>query len=234
MEYTLAAAAEVSGVAKTTLFRAIKSGRLSAKRLDDKTYRIDASELTRVYPPVPTQHLDATTGNVPQREKRARNAGTLQASEVELAVLRTKLEAAEAQLGRERETVDDLRNRLDQEQEERRNLQRQLAAPTQPMPQPAQESPAVVEEMRRRLEEAEAHIQTLVMAATPAPSPASAEETSAMVEEQRRRLEELEARNQALMALVVPQAAKEQPSELPAGITSPGPLQRILGRLLGR
>ncbi len=167
MEYTLAAAAEVSGVAKTTLFRAIKSGRLSARRLDDKTYRIDASELARVYPPVPTQRPDATLGNVPQREKRPKNAGTAQASEVELAVLRTKLEAAEDQLGRERETVDDLRRRLDQEQEERRSLQRQLAPPIQPAPQPAPESSAMVEELRRRHQEAEARNQVLSAVVAP-------------------------------------------------------------------
>lgn len=163
MEYTLAAAAEVSGVAKTTLFRAIRSGRLSARRLDNKTYRIDASELARVYPPVPTQHSDTTLGNVPQREKRPKNTGTAQASEVELAVLRAKLEAAEDQLGRERETVDDLRRRLDQEQEERRNLQRQLAPPVQPAPEPS----AVVEELRRRLQESEVRSQVLSAAVAP-------------------------------------------------------------------
>ncbi len=45
-------------------------------------------------------------------------------------------------LGAHRETVDDLRRRLDQEQEERRNLHRLLAPPPQSTP------PAVQEELR--------------------------------------------------------------------------------------
>jgi hypothetical protein len=71
-------------------------------------------------------------------------------------------------LGWEREAVADLRRRLDQEQEERRTLQRQLAPPTQLAPQPAQEALLMVEELRRRLEASEAHIRTLVTAAPPA------------------------------------------------------------------
>ncbi len=78
-------------------------------------------------------------------------------------MLRAKLEAAEDQLGRERETVDDLRRRLDQEQEERRNLQRQLAPPVQPAPEPS----AVVEELRRRLQESEARNQMLSAVVAP-------------------------------------------------------------------
>lgn len=43
------AAAEV-GVAKSTIFRAIKVGRLSASRREDGSYEIDPAELFRVYP----------------------------------------------------------------------------------------------------------------------------------------------------------------------------------------
>lgn len=144
MEYTLAGAAEATGVAKTTIFRAIKSGKLSARRLDDKTFRIDASELARVYPPKPPQQAERTTRNDPQHSAMVQDEpatpGTVQDSGGEAALLRLELRLVREQLEREREdrererettreTVEDLRRRLDGEQEERRNLQRLLAAP---------------------------------------------------------------------------------------------------------
>ena len=153
MEYTLAGAAQATGIAKTTIFRAIKSGKISAKRLDDKTYRIDASELARVYPIVPDQRSEGTEKNVPQQDKKP---GTPRVSEVEVAVLRTKLEMVEAQLTRERElreqeresaererdatreTVADLRKRLDRAEE-------RVLALSAPPSQPPVLATAVVE-----------------------------------------------------------------------------------------
>lgn len=114
MEYTLAGAAQATGIAKTTIFRAIKSGKVSAKRLDDKTYRIDASELARVYPVVAADHSEGTQRNVPQQDKKP---GTLRVSEVEVAVLRTRLEMVEAQLAREREVRDQERESVGRERE---------------------------------------------------------------------------------------------------------------------
>lgn len=52
MGYGLAEAAKAVGVNKSTLFRAIKSGRLSATRRDDGAYDIDPAELHRAFPPV--------------------------------------------------------------------------------------------------------------------------------------------------------------------------------------
>lgn len=50
--YTLGQAAKAVGKSKTTLHRAIKSGKISAARLEDGSYSIDPSELHRVFPPV--------------------------------------------------------------------------------------------------------------------------------------------------------------------------------------
>lgn len=47
MSYTLGEAAKVVGFSKPTLSRAIKNGKLSARRLDDGSYSIDAAELER-------------------------------------------------------------------------------------------------------------------------------------------------------------------------------------------
>lgn len=158
MEYTLASAAQATGIAKTTIFRAIKSGKLSARRLDDRTFRIDASELMRVYPIVAAQRSEETSRNVPQQEK---NPATPCTSETEVAVLKAKLEMTEAQLVRERDTVEDLRRRLDDEQAERRSLQRQLTPPASGKPQDTPLATPGVEDLRKRLEQAEEHILAL-------------------------------------------------------------------------
>lgn len=47
---SLGEAARYAGVSKTTIHRAIKSGRLSAQRNDDGTYSIDPAEVFRVFP----------------------------------------------------------------------------------------------------------------------------------------------------------------------------------------
>src|SRR4051794_7228828 len=50
MYLSLRDAAREAGVSKTTIIRAIRSGRLSAPRNDDGGYAIDPAELFRVYP----------------------------------------------------------------------------------------------------------------------------------------------------------------------------------------
>jgi hypothetical protein len=55
---TLADAANAAGVAKSTIWRAIKSGRISASRNVMGSYQVDAAELFRVFPPL--QKNDAT------------------------------------------------------------------------------------------------------------------------------------------------------------------------------
>lgn len=150
MEYTLAGAALAVGVGKTTVFRSIKSGRLSARRLEDGSYRIDASELARAFPPVPQQQREAS----PWKDKE--QLGTaLEGGGTELAVLRVRLEMAEMrskmledQLAREqeladrvRETVGDLRARLDRAEE-------RVLALSAPTIQPPLSTPEVAQEKR--------------------------------------------------------------------------------------
>jgi hypothetical protein len=50
--YTLGQAARAAEVSKTTIQRAIKSGRLSASRQEDGSYVIDPAELHRAFPGV--------------------------------------------------------------------------------------------------------------------------------------------------------------------------------------
>ena len=106
MEYTLTKAAEATGKGKSTIHRAIKSGKLSATRHDDGSYSIDASELHRAFPRN-TQEPSPWDSKEPLGEPAT----------VELEVLRMKAAMLEEQLGRERDSVEDLRRRLDRAEE---------------------------------------------------------------------------------------------------------------------
>ena len=54
--FSLREAAQQAGVSKSTIWRSVKSGRLSAARDDDGDFAIDPAELFRVFPPKPADH----------------------------------------------------------------------------------------------------------------------------------------------------------------------------------
>ena len=58
MAYNLVTAAVACGINKSTVLRAIKAGRLSATRSEDGSWSIEAAELHRVFPPLPTIATD--------------------------------------------------------------------------------------------------------------------------------------------------------------------------------
>ena len=103
---SLGQAARLTGKSKSTITRAIHSGRLSARRGEDGAYGIDPAELHRVYP-VTVAPPVAETG---ETEPHA-------TPEEPLAVLRVRLEAAQAALDREKELNSDLTRRLDRAEE---------------------------------------------------------------------------------------------------------------------
>jgi len=103
---TLGQAAKAAGKSKSTLTRAIQSGRLSAQRLEDKSYQIDPAELSRVF------HI-----KTPETVPVTRHTTLEDNPEEHPAVLRVKLEAVEAALDRERELNEDLTRRLDRAEE---------------------------------------------------------------------------------------------------------------------
>ena len=55
MKHTAGTAAKVVGKTKSTITKAIASGKLSAIKNDKGAWEIDASELYRVYPPTPLE-----------------------------------------------------------------------------------------------------------------------------------------------------------------------------------
>jgi hypothetical protein len=50
LSYTLGQAAKATGKSKTTISKAIHSGKISAEKQENGSYQIDPSELHRVYP----------------------------------------------------------------------------------------------------------------------------------------------------------------------------------------
>jgi hypothetical protein len=94
-ELSLTQAAKATGKSKSTINRAIKSGKLSATRHDDGSYSINGAELSRVFhigTPLGSEWVDAEPAAEPVR------TATLEA---ENAALR-------AALDREREITTDL------------------------------------------------------------------------------------------------------------------------------
>ena len=131
---SLSQAAKATGRSKSTIGRAIQSGRLSASRNDDDTFSIEPSELFRAFPKGgPGMNRDVTNETIrtPQNGTGVRGAeeGEIKALRDELAKAQQRAAAAEAKaeeraaVAEDRaETIADLRARLDREGEERRRL----------------------------------------------------------------------------------------------------------------
>lgn len=103
MPLSLSAAARQVGKSKTTLTRAIKSGRVSAERHEDGTYTIDPAELARVYGLRPDT----------RPEHGALRAPPETPLRVERDALAVRVEMLEAMLRREQEAVADLKEDRD-------------------------------------------------------------------------------------------------------------------------
>lgn len=95
MALSLSQAAKVAGKSKSTINRAIKSGKLSATRHEDGSYSIDASELSRAFQfgtPTGSEWISAAPPMEPART----------------AALEAENKALRAALDREREIANDL------------------------------------------------------------------------------------------------------------------------------
>jgi len=113
------AGGRAAGRTKSTIHRAIKTGRLSASRTQDGGYSIDPAELARVYP-----SLRSNGQSNGQRDdtQRLGDRGATGVERREIALLREQLADRD-------ETIRDLRARLDSEVDERRRLLSLLTAP---------------------------------------------------------------------------------------------------------
>lgn len=109
MKLSATQAAERVGKSVPTITRAIKSGKLSAKKRPDKGYDIDPAELFRVWPAVMNE------SDVTSQMSQGVSDNSNSVLEAEIAGLRERLADKDS-------TIEDLRKRLDREGEERRQL----------------------------------------------------------------------------------------------------------------
>ena len=122
----LTEAAKLTGKNKATIHRAMKDNRLSFKISDTGERQIDPAELERVFP-IKSQK-DGDEVAVSNRPKVASNYMQLSQLSAQLESERSKTVGLEARLADKDAVIDDLRQRLDREGEERRQAQAQLTA----------------------------------------------------------------------------------------------------------
>ena len=103
MVYTLGEAAKATGKSKATISKAIKSGRISAYKDDTGTFRIDPSELHRVYPPTPKGEHEETPKEAPVNTMETGDFKALQA----------RFEAVQERLADKEAVIADLREDRD-------------------------------------------------------------------------------------------------------------------------
>lgn len=103
MVYTLGQAAKATGKSKATISKAIKSGRISAKKEETGRFRIEPSELHRVYPATAQIEQDQTPGHPPVNPEVSGEFKALQA----------RLEAAHDRLADKDAMIADLREDRD-------------------------------------------------------------------------------------------------------------------------
>ena len=128
--YTLAAAAKHAGTSKTSIFRWIKAGRISATKADDGTYRIDPAELQRYLDSVTVSPLTVPLPEQPEEQSvappktsdetllRERNASL----EAEIAGLKALLEAERRRFDDERRRSEEIKIERDRWHEQAQRL----------------------------------------------------------------------------------------------------------------
>ena len=155
MEYALVDAAKLARVNRSTLFRAIKSGRLSARRDEDGTYKVDASELARAYDLQHVSHKsDDALHSAAQGEVAPATSTQSSVAGAELALFRAQV--LEEQLAREREERARERSRWDQERDTILERERDTVA-----------------DLRKRLDRAEERVLALSAPPSQPPVPAA-------------------------------------------------------------
>lgn len=109
--FSLREAAEQVGTSKSTIFRAIKAGRLSAARTDDGGFAIDPSELFRVYKPkAPAVAAERVVDqNVGQDATHSDEHSVAPDVAVKLAALDAEVKGLRDMLAEVRANRDDLR-----------------------------------------------------------------------------------------------------------------------------
>ena len=121
MPYTLAEAAQATGLNRSTILRAIKNGRISGVRDELGAWSVEPAELHRVFPPA-------------QAEPKAVPKAVPEHAQLDLE-LRIRAELAEARLGDLRHALEDMRQARDDALEERNRWRGQAERLALPAPE---------------------------------------------------------------------------------------------------
>ena len=105
MKHTAGTAAKAVGKTKSTITKAIASGKLSAIKNDNGAWEIDASELYRVYPPTPLE-----TVKIEQNDTLKETDGNSK----EIEILERLLKVAEEQIDDLKADRDEWRKQANQ------------------------------------------------------------------------------------------------------------------------
>ena len=101
--YTLGSAAKATGKSKSTISKALKSGKISGFKGDDGAFHIDPAELHRVYPPVSQGEHEETPKGLPEDTH----------TNIVVRELEMRLEAAQQRLTDKDGVIADLREDRD-------------------------------------------------------------------------------------------------------------------------
>ena len=111
MSYTLGEAAKAVGFSKPTLSRAIKNGKLSAIRLDDGSYSIDAAELERWKDA--NGHRNGAVKRIATPSKTPETPSETSALQAEVEKLRAQVQSDQRERGFLEQRIEDLKERAD-------------------------------------------------------------------------------------------------------------------------
>jgi hypothetical protein len=119
MSYTLGQAAKACGMSKTSIFRSIKAGRISAARDELGQWAIEPCELHRVYPPLTDEN---DTGNgTGERAVTGRDTALVEAN-ARASLLEQRINDLRAMLDDMRGQRDDIRGERDHWREQAQRL----------------------------------------------------------------------------------------------------------------
>ena len=111
MSYTLGEAAKAVGFSKPTLSRAIKNGKLSAKRLDDGSYSIDAAELERWKDA--NGHRNGAVRRIATPPETSETPSGTSALQAEVEKLRAQVQSDQRERGFLEQRIEDLKERAE-------------------------------------------------------------------------------------------------------------------------
>jgi len=117
--FTMGQAAIEAGVSKATLSRAIKSGKVSAKKNENGGWDIDPAELFRVYPPRNTSNGSSNSS--------MKQTVTPDVMGNETAAMQAQIDGLKAQVNLMRESLDDLKTQREGWQKQAEASQRLLS-----------------------------------------------------------------------------------------------------------